>query len=371
MRSLHPQPAKTGYKMIVSAEITNFRGFTSVQLSGLRTINIIVGDNGSGKTALLEALFIASAAGPDAAHRVRNWRSGSVGKGSVNPANAYTSLWGDFFPESDVKKLVRVRLRGSKDDSRKFEMFQAKEVAPLPLSELSDTGATGVVGEPFERPVTFRWEQPGEPPTEITPLFRGGNLIAPAYEVDTNINGALLVSRQPVFAQEIAQFYSDLRKRNGGAPFEKMMTAVFEQIEALSVEVEAGSAYIYAKTKDVPALQPLHLVSDGINRVASVLLNIAARPGGVVCIDEIDSGLYFARQQSFWKAVKKFAFDNGTELFASTHSLEALRALAPAMRESPEHFTLIRVYRHKGQSNVAMVSGEDGLALIESGLEVR
>ena len=47
------------YQMITSLEVENFRGFRKIELSDLRRINIIVGDNSSGKTAFLEAIFLA------------------------------------------------------------------------------------------------------------------------------------------------------------------------------------------------------------------------------------------------------------------------------------------------------------------------
>ena len=43
---------------IASARIVNFQGFSDVKLDDIRRINILVGDNGAGKTAFLEALFL-------------------------------------------------------------------------------------------------------------------------------------------------------------------------------------------------------------------------------------------------------------------------------------------------------------------------
>jgi hypothetical protein len=47
-----------GYRMIDTIEIKNFRCFDRANLEDLKTVNLVVGRNGSGKTAFLEALFL-------------------------------------------------------------------------------------------------------------------------------------------------------------------------------------------------------------------------------------------------------------------------------------------------------------------------
>ena len=47
-----------GQNMISSIQIGNYRSFASAKIDGCKRINLIVGDNGSGKTALLEAIFL-------------------------------------------------------------------------------------------------------------------------------------------------------------------------------------------------------------------------------------------------------------------------------------------------------------------------
>src|SRR5262249_30220886 len=66
--------APTGYQMIDEVRITNFRRFALAELKSCRRINVIIGDNGMGKTALLEALFLAAGRTPEIATRVRGWR---------------------------------------------------------------------------------------------------------------------------------------------------------------------------------------------------------------------------------------------------------------------------------------------------------
>ena len=49
--------------MLTRLQIRNFRGFNALKIDHLSAINLIVGENNSGKTSLLEAIFLLSAAG--------------------------------------------------------------------------------------------------------------------------------------------------------------------------------------------------------------------------------------------------------------------------------------------------------------------
>ena len=43
--------------MISELKIESFRGFTSLDLRGLKRVNLVVGENNAGKTSLLEGIF--------------------------------------------------------------------------------------------------------------------------------------------------------------------------------------------------------------------------------------------------------------------------------------------------------------------------
>ena len=49
--------------MLTRVEIENYRGFTSYRMDGLAQVNLLVGKNNSGKTALAEAIHLVTAGG--------------------------------------------------------------------------------------------------------------------------------------------------------------------------------------------------------------------------------------------------------------------------------------------------------------------
>ncbi|HEX3495948.1 MAG TPA: hypothetical protein VHT02_02050, partial [Methylocella sp.] len=85
-----------GYRMIESVEIRNFRLFESLDLSGFKRVNIVVGDNGARKTSLLEALFAAGVNSVEIGTRLRLWRGLDITLPS-SPQEIYDGLFLSMF----------------------------------------------------------------------------------------------------------------------------------------------------------------------------------------------------------------------------------------------------------------------------------
>ena len=60
--------------MIREIEIKNFRGIEHVKIKDAKRLNVMVGPNGTGKTAFLEAIFLASGNSPEILQRIKAWR---------------------------------------------------------------------------------------------------------------------------------------------------------------------------------------------------------------------------------------------------------------------------------------------------------
>ena len=83
--------------MIESVRIRNFRCFEDVAADDLGNINVIVGDNGVGKTALLETLFLLATNTPEAHMRFLRWREGSPI--NLMKMESVRFSWGEFWAD--------------------------------------------------------------------------------------------------------------------------------------------------------------------------------------------------------------------------------------------------------------------------------
>jgi predicted ATPase len=353
-----------GYCMIESAELQNFRGFRKAELSGLRRINLVVGDNGAGKTALLEGLFLVASPSPEVALRVRAWRSFEIGIAS--PADLYNSIFHPLFRNRDLAKAISISTKGSAHSTRSVDIYYADNV---PISVQLEPGPDSIQSSAYA-PVTFVWtNERGEKKTVIPRI--DGNRLDLGTGFPARYDSNFLAARAPLPTGQNAQWFSDMSKRAEEANFVREIKKQFPEIKSLNIEIEAGANALWASSTNGHVRMPLNLISEGMTKIVTIFLQIEYSKKTAVFIDEIENGIHFSRQEELWKQLYSFGTSNDTQVFASTHSLECLRAALPAMRKYPEGFSLIRVSHEKGESAANVISGKEAISVIQSGLEVR
>jgi AAA15 family ATPase/GTPase len=94
--------------MIDSLHIKNFRGFRDLSLSGLRSINIVVGKNASGKTALLEAIRVGLSGTPQALWQVNQSRMAGFPIPMGPSRESFENIWSSDFFTSTPRRPSRL-----------------------------------------------------------------------------------------------------------------------------------------------------------------------------------------------------------------------------------------------------------------------
>jgi len=350
--------------MIESVNIENFRCFRKLMVNGLRRINIIVGANASGKTVFLEAIFLASAASPEIALRLRSWRGlGEQIQLSRNRRD-YESLWEDLFFRLDQKKTIRIALKGSPERNRSLLIhYETEGTVALPLGE-QRIDATTIV------PIVFEWTRNSQAAFTSKPevtekgfVVPGGDISFPSMFYSTVVKAAT--------PKETATRYSDLSKQGREHLIVEALRRDYPYIENLSVEIGAGIPMVHAKVRSIDAKIPVALVSQGLGQLLNYLLAIATSPHGVVLIDEIESGFYFDKLSDLWATLFHFSCSYNTQVFATTHSRECLRALHSVIRDNEREFCLLRAQREDGECTLRRIEGPDLRSAIEHEVEIR
>jgi predicted ATPase len=361
--------ASNGFLMIRSIDIKNFRCYESLHIDDCKRINVIVGDNGTGKTALLEAIFLGLGASTELAMRLRQQR-GLDGIFNASQRVIENAIFSDYFYKNDTSNPIVIALDGDGQDNRTLTISRGRSEAFLPFQK----GAANTIPTAEEivtSPFTFAWRDAHGEERKASPSIMASGMQFPTTGEELP-DFFMIPSTAMISSVEIAGRFSELSKAGKQKKFIQIFTKVYNWIDDIAVEVTAGSPALYVKLKDSKHKIPLANLSSGINRIVGILLIIAARSHSVVLIDEIESGIYYAHQKQFWRNLLDFAREYQSQLFITTHSKETLEALVSVLGKRTMDVALWRHERNKdGSIKPLQFTGETLVAGIEHKVEVR
>lgn len=348
------------YHVIKSVAIKNFRGFGDVSISGLKRINVLTGQNASGKTAFLEALYLALGANPALYFKIKTWRS--LGE-RIELVPSPVDLWRDLFHHLNIEKEIAISYKGTSHHTRELKIFVDKK-RPI-LIPVKDR----MPGAP-QLPLTFRWKK-GAKLVSVRPVFTKEGVVL--HGTIDPVSASFFAAGATVSAPEAANRFGNLIKVGEETSVKDAMRELFPIIEDLEVLPYAGEPMVYAKLVGQKEKIPLGLVSLGINRALAYFVGVFEHANNAILIDEIEGGLHYSTMPSFWNVLFKLCAKNKTQLFTSSHSLEALKSLLPAMKKhGDDQFCLLKNTRLKdGSCSIRQVDGDSLKAALEQGMEVR
>ncbi len=80
-------------------------------------------------------------------------------------------------------------------------------------------------------------------------------------------------------------------------------------------------------------LVPLAMMGEGMTQLARIVLAITNAPSGLLLVDEVETGLHHSVLPKVWRAIDAAATQFGTQVVATTHSFECIRAAHEALSE--------------------------------------
>jgi ABC-type branched-subunit amino acid transport system ATPase component len=347
----------------------NFRCFRKVELVDLRRVNIVVGKNAAGKTALLEAIRLGLSATPGVLFGMNAVRGVYNYFPQPPTREQFESIWNMYFFNLDSSQPILTECVDSDGRRATLKVFYDPKKTVTPVV-------------PGAAP-------PGSPVSTIIPLVFDRTDFSNHHTVlhgTVNPQGQLNLEAGPELGipsefyssslqtnpQVTAQWFSQLSIQKREQEVINAVISVYGSlVKNLTVLSPAQVPAIYADLPNLKEKLPLSLVSAGINKFVTVLSAILTRSRGVVLIDELENGLYYDIFPFLWQVLLTLAINYETQIFVSTHSLECIRALLPILKEHESEFSLLRAERENGSSGVSPITGEFFEAALEQNFEVR
>ncbi len=337
--------------------VRNYRCLKDLELNDLSRINLIAGMNNVGKTALLEALFIhCGAYNPSLAVRVDAFR-GFPDPWLHNEMGSFS--FGDFGSAPEVI-LEGDDSAGGRREVRLEPVVETDEVPieisgasallrkALKLSHIGTDGATSFYIASDGRDFRIAPRLP-EPPF-------------PAFFLSDAIRTQPTADAERFSRLEIAQRESIVLD---------FLRIIEPRLKRLTVVVTNGIPMLYG---DIGAAQlvPLPAMGNGMARLATLVLHMANAQNGVALVDEIENGLHYSILSKVWEAIENATNEFNVQMFATTHSLECIRAAHEVLAKGETYdFRLHRLERIGDDIRVVTYDRDALEAAIETGLEVR
>jgi hypothetical protein len=337
--------------MIKSFSAGNFRCFERVDLHDLKRVNIVVGANATGKTAFGEALYLAAMSSPLANYFFRNIRNRALPQQQpMWDRGMFERFWSDMFYDFDPKRGTELAFTDSENKHYTIRVFYREEDAPPQTP-------TGPVPSIPAIPLVFQRQGPRGTTESRAYLEKNVPQVDGTLELIPQMF-ALPATGQ--FTQgDLAGWFDTLNKKGEAEDVLRHVRRIFPLIEKLDLGLDATLAALYAKVKSVRELLPIGVVSSGVSKVLGILLAIANANKGVVLVDEIDNGIHYRKLPVVWSTLFEFCEERETQLFAVTHSWEALKAVEGVLTANAAKFSYLRTERENGKCVIKHFSGQN------------
>lgn len=343
--------------MYESLKVHHFRAFDEFELPNLTRVNLLVGKNNAGKTSLLEAVEMAALGGRVVSLLRSPRRRGEVSWDSEDERarrdlDVRHLFWGHRIGEGssfevtaitgEKTRTVRCDVRQGRTDKTQLDLL-SEQTDIGPLLEIEMTGPDNPEGNP---PLSVLADGSLQEYRRNFIPASGPNGSSPVVFLGTE--GAELRVLHQMWDQLVL------------TPEEEKVISAMKIIEPTIERLAFAGPGRMAESIGLVKLageekrMPLGSLGDGIKRLLAQAIYMARSAGGLLLIDEIDTGLHYTTLESMWRFVIESARRLDVQVFATSHSGDCIRALAWLQTDAPELATEVSVHRIEKEVSTAI-----------------
>ena len=313
--------------MIESISIENFRCFEHLKIKGFKSINLIGGQNNSGKTALLEALLLAFIPTPKSIEVLRHFRNenGNLIK------KISDKVWNYFFYNQNTSKPIKIVLNIDSLQEGNIELLCTNDM-PSIIEELSLLGGSK---EKMSQLISSNFLD------TIALNIKGGieQNIFSYYLFPNEETGSIAAIGKVTRTSELPSFlHTTFRLDDSSLSGLCSLTKENKKIKTLNEILNVLDTRIIGSEIDAPGGEPviklllddgesfpLAMFGDAIRKITELVLVLLNTSNQVLLIDEIENGIHHTKHRELWTKLFQIV-GNDVQIFATTHTFEMIKA---------------------------------------------
>jgi hypothetical protein len=375
--------------MFSELKFRNFRGVEKLDLFKLKRLNFISGVNGSGKTSLLEGIFLlCGGAKAELALSLDGLRTEEKNR----PLSEWTLR--TVFPELSTRRTVVVE--GKYHKRGKALQLTSRELTLMPITrdtsvQNSSTSKTVVSGieailrENKKKPLRSHWNWTGAEAVGVQQIIVGPSPSQPTVTQSGNVIDRFVPPENPLIharfitpaAKSGAEAYDlivDLLKERRIAGVVDILQIIEKRVRDVIPINENGQRQIFIDNGLPNQLVPLSVLGAGFNKLLSIAVSFDAAKGGVLLIDEIENGFHYSYYEQLLNLIDDACVKHDIQAFITTHSGEFLNHLASWLEKKKRKgsASFFRVWRDKdGRRGASQFDAEELVSAEHMGVELR
>ncbi len=350
--------------LLNSLEIKGYRCFEHLTIENLGRVNLIVGKNNVGKTALLEALWIYA--------------------NKESQLALYSSLSNrDEFPSSEQTSSFRALQQISRESlpSVKNLFYGRPSLAyssPDAVFTIGELGVSTKIKEKITNDLTIEYDTDRNlvkvEGIAITSPDSSPSLKLRASKTISNFS-SYFIGTEMLKNADLVNMWDEVEQKVLEDSVIESLRIIDEDLIDIRFSGYANKANYrvpVARLKNVGERVPLKSLGEGMSHILGISLALVKCKDGMLLIDEIESGFHYSVLPDVWKLIFKTAKDLNVQVFATTHSKDCIEAFTQAAIDDEESDGMLIQLIRQGEKIVARTIEEEMLAdAVDYNVEVR
>lgn len=358
--------------MIKDFYISNFRHFKDLQLEQLKQVNLFVGRNSAGKSALLEAFLLfftqMSVKHLPEIHAVRqeNWEPKSD---YITKSTARHLFRNHKLPEMGAPGFKL----SSKGDPRSFEAkirgYYSEADGPMTTFRIIEDDLLDADPDFLEPFLVLEKDEHTQRLVRVS-RYSDGRRIRSIQRYES-ANNAFFVPTRGVTDEDVSYLWDAISLTESEQDVIDGLKLIEPNVEGVAFVGSERDRIALVKLKNQNEPVSLKSLGDGMSRILQIILSLVNAKNSVLLVDEFENGLHWGIQKDVWELIFKLAQRFDVQVFATTHSRDCIEGFEEAWSKNVDMGSFARVYRKDDDVFVREYSFELLKDSIETDVEVR
>lgn len=296
--------------MITEIEIKNFKCFEDFKTNGFKRVNLIVGKNNVGKTALMEACWIYE-----------------QNKNSSNMNEAFINMFHSIYLIREFRNIV---------NNEVVDFHLLKKFNKMIIKTNNHSVKLNIAINNLYLKLEIN-------DFEVDGSLTNSNLF---NEISSNKNSINFIPSSKIDNELIIHLYDGIKKNRKRDQLNKYIYQFDHDILEFEIIENVPQVYLDSRKQ----FEDISELGHGLQRYISIISALLVSQDDCLFLDEIENGIHYTHLDKLWEIILTLSKELNCQVFATTHSKDCIES----------YYKVSKKMEYKNVSYVKMTKLESG-----------